>query len=126
MRFPNPPVGIESCPGKNLSKLSRLIVTLLDDAYEMINVPSFLARNAGMFSKKNIQACAPFPERDFSIDTLMFIFDAAFLYSMMSSFQVFLSKSAARNMHVSSCFMAYVPMVTFPSRCARMTSSFRG
>jgi len=79
-------------------------------------VPNCRADFASIGSEKNIQAWAPFPDFDISMATSTPNRVAASLYARISSSHVVLSKSAARNMQVSSVRIAYVPMKILPSR----------
>src|ERR1017187_10987054 len=78
--------------------------------------PSLRAVIAGNARSKKIQMWPPFPERERSkaagtFNSLQVSRNASESYS-----HVFLSKSAARNQHVSSGSSAYTPIVSLPRR----------
>src|SRR6266571_3663110 len=80
------------------------------------SVPRRLASAAGTGSAKKIQAWAPLPERDRSMATGPPRARAVSRKAATSRIQDFLSKSAARNQHVSSGSIAFDPGERLGSR----------
>lgn len=125
IKFPNPPFGIVSWFGNNLSYESKS-----KDAFSIVLVnsilPIFLAILAGILSSKNIQICAPFPERDFS--TYIGISNSSHIFqNAATSFsKVFLSKSIAKKLHKSPGNNGYIPIVISPFKCFNIISSVNG
>jgi len=91
-----------------------------------ITHPSLRAVIAGRARSKKIQMWPPFPERERSkaagtLNSLQVSRKAWESYS-----HVFLSKSAARNQHVSSGRRGYTPTVSLPKRWFSITASVSG
>jgi hypothetical protein len=126
IRLPNPPFGIVSWFGKNRSYESSPIACRPSMARVSIALPSFRAVDACIASSKKIQTCPPRPERDRSRAAATPRSRHAWIYARTSSCQPSLSKSAARNQHVSSCRSGYTPIVCLPKILSWIVSSDTG
>ena len=102
MRLPNPPRGMVSWLGKSRSYESMLSSWRADIVSVMRWHPILRAVAAGTGSEKKNHTCAPFPDRERSTSTGRSRRRAVSANARTSSFHEPLSKSTARNQHVSS------------------------
>src|SRR5208283_930045 len=95
IRFPKPPLGIVSWLGKSRSYESRPISCL----FSMVRVnnahPSLRASTPDTGRSKNIQTCAPFPDRERSTETGTWNCLQVATNAAASAIHDFLSKSTA-------------------------------